>query len=156
MSPNGTAGAGGVARGYIAGGSMVGYPRPDEVVVPLRRDEFDTLCEGGVSDERRSRDTYAGVAAASLVGVLGVLAAAVPAWDTIWKLDRLSSWVFLIVLIILFGLTTGSAVGAFVYRSHMKRTVTNSPFSRVRARLLSLYDEHKPPEPGVSTPTQAG
>jgi len=144
FSGSSTAGSdtGGAGRGYNAGGSMVGFPRPDEVVVPLRRDEFDTLCEGGVGDERRSRDTYAGVAAGSFVGVLGVLAAAVPAWDTIWKLDRISSWLFLIVLLLLFAMTTASAVGACIYHTHMKRTLTNSAFSRVKARLLSLFDEH--------------
>jgi hypothetical protein len=135
---------------------MVGYPRPDEVVVSVRRDEFDTLCEGGVSDERANRDVCIAIAVASFIGLLGVLAAAVPAWSTIWKLDSYSSKLFLIVLLVLFAGTTGSAVGALIYEGKRKKTLTNSAFSRVKARLLSLYDEHKPPEPGMSTPTQAG
>jgi len=39
------------SRGYNAGG-LVAFPRPDDIVVPLRREEFDILCEGGVG--RRS------------------------------------------------------------------------------------------------------
>ncbi|PYV76228.1 MAG: hypothetical protein DMG96_14740 [Acidobacteria bacterium] len=55
--------------GYNAGG-LVAYPLPDEIVVPLRREELDTLCEGGVSEERANRDLYIGAGEKLGVGVL--------------------------------------------------------------------------------------
>ena len=55
--------------GYNAGG-LVAYPLPDEIVVPLRREELDTLCEGGVSEERANRDLYIGAGVGAVGGNL--------------------------------------------------------------------------------------
>ena len=138
-------GGGGAGRGYNAGGSMVGYPRPDEVVVPLRRDEFDTLCDGAVGEERANRDLYIGGAIGSFIGLVGVLVAAAADWDGISK-SHLQAWTFLIASVILIVLTTGSVAGACVYHANMKRTLTNSAFSRVKARLEGLFNERRPPD----------
>ncbi len=123
--------------GYSAGGSLVAYPRPDEVVVPLRREEFDTLCEGGVSEEKASRDLFIGAGFGALVGLVGVLATT--DWDTAWKLGH-RGW-FLFFLLVLCAMGAGSVAGAFIYQSHLKRTSSNSAFSRLRARLLGLFSE---------------
>ena len=40
--------------------STVVIPQPDQVAFPLTRDKFDLLQQGGVSDEKQSRDVALG------------------------------------------------------------------------------------------------
>jgi len=86
------------ARGYNAGGSLVAFPRPDEVVVPLRRDEFDILREGGASSEKASRDLYIGIGVTAVVGLIGILATM--DWGNAWQAGH-RTWVlpFLVLLV---------------------------------------------------------
>jgi hypothetical protein len=133
------------SRGYSAGGNLVAYPRPDEVVVPLRRDEFDTLCEGGASEEKASRDLCIGVGATALVGLVGVLATT--DWNTTWKPDR--RWWFLIPLLVFSVTTVGSIVGVWIYQLRLNRIISNSPFSRVRAKLVGLFNEPRTLEAAI-------
>jgi hypothetical protein len=132
-------------RGYSAGGSLVSYPRPDEIVVPLRRDEFDTLCEGGVSDEKASRDLYIGIGSGAVAGLVGVLATT--DWDAAWKPGH-RGWLFL-SLLVLCVMVAGSAVGACIHHFHLKRTTGSSAFSRLRLRLLRLFDEPRTLEAAI-------
>jgi len=124
-------------RGYSAGGSLVAFPRPDEVVVSLRREEFDILCEGGVSEEKASRDLYIGIGCGALVGLAGVLATT--DWDSTWKPGHRG--LFFLFLLVLCVMVAGSFVGARIHQVRLDRTISNSPFSRLRARLLRLFDE---------------
>jgi hypothetical protein len=122
--------------GYNAGG-LVAYPLPDEIVVPLRREDLDTLCEGGVSEERANRDLYIGAGVGALAGLIGVLATT--DWDGTWKPER--RWWFLIPFLVLCVMVAISIVGASIHQGHLKRTIGNSAFSRLKARLLRLFDE---------------
>jgi hypothetical protein len=132
------------SRGYNAGG-LVAYPRPDEIVVPLRREEFDILCEGGVSEEKSNRDLYIGGFFGALAGLAGVLATT--DWDTTWKPER--RWWFFICLLVLCIMVAASVVGAAIHQVRIKRTITNSPFSRLRARLLGLFNEARTPDVAI-------
>jgi hypothetical protein len=129
------------SRAYNAGG-LFAYPRPDEIVVPLRREEFDTLCEGGVSEEKSSRDLYIGGCFASLAGLVGVLVTT--DWASTWQPER--RWRFLIPFLVLCIMVTASVVGACIHQVRLKRTSSNSPFSRLRARLLGLFNESRTPD----------
>jgi len=129
-----------MSRGYNAGG-LVAYPRPDEIVVPLRREEFETLCEGGVGEEKSNRDLYIGGFIGSLAGLVGVLATT--DWETIWKPER--RWLFLLPLIVLCIMVAVSVAGGCIHQLRLIRTMSNSPFSRLRARLLGLFNEARTP-----------
>jgi hypothetical protein len=132
-------------RGYSAGGSLVSYPRPDEIVVPLRRDEFDTLCEGGVSEEKASRDLYVGIGAGALAGLVGVLATT--DWGTAWQPGH-RGWVFS-SLLVLCVMVAGSVVGACIHHIRLNQTISSSAFSRLRLRLLRLFDEPRTLEAAI-------
>src|SRR5579863_9516486 len=132
-------------RGYSAGGSLVSYPRPDEIVVPLRRDEFDTLCEGGVSEEKASRDLYIGIGSGAIAGLVGVLATT--DWDAAWKPGH-RGWLFS-SLLALCVMITGSVVGACIHHFRLNRTIGNSAFSRLRSRLHRLFDEPRTLEAAI-------
>jgi hypothetical protein len=138
--------------GYSAGGSLVAYPRPDEVVVPLRREEFDTLCEGGVSEAKGSRDLCVGIGFGALAGLIGVLATT--DWDTTWKPGH-RGW-FFFCLLALCVMVAGSAVGAWIHQVRLNRTINSSAFSRVRARLLGLFDEPRTLEAAIEKLPGAG
>jgi hypothetical protein len=132
-------------RGYSAGGSLVSYPRPDEIVVPLRRDEFDTLCEGGISEEKASRDLYIGIGSGAFAGLVGVLATT--DWDTAWKPEH-RGW-FFCSLLVLCVMVAASAVGASIHGVRLNRTISSSAFSRLRLRLLRLFDEPRTLEAAI-------
>jgi len=129
------------SRGYNAGG-LVAFPRPDEIVVPLRREEFDILCEGGVGEEKSSRDVYIGGFFGAGAGLVAFLAAT--DWVATWQPER--RWWFLIPFLVLCIMITASVVGACIHQMRLKRISNNSPFSRLRARLLGLFNEARTPD----------
>jgi len=125
------------SRSYNAGGSLVAFPRPDEIVVPLRRDEFDILCEGGANGEKASRDLCVGIGATAAVGLVGVLATI--DWKNVWQPGNRGWFIFFLLLFSM--ATTGSFVGAGIFHAREKKTRGNSPFSRIRARLAGEFEE---------------
>jgi hypothetical protein len=127
---------------FEAGGSLIVQPLPAEAAFPLRKDDFLTLCEGDISEARSNRDVCAGISCTAVVGFFGVLAAI--DWDTIWKAGPLKIIVLVILLMFLLITTSGSAVGALIHNSRLKRTLKDSPYSRVKARLLKEYDAQAP------------
>lgn len=122
------------AKGYQAG-LVVTYPLPDEVAVPLRKDQFEILCEGGVGEARASRDLCLGVFLGSIVGLFGILATTD---DTVWKPERRGR--FLFWLAFLFLIVSGSAVGTCIHWVRLRRTSTDSLYSRLRKRLQDMFD----------------
>jgi hypothetical protein len=138
------------SRGYNAGG-LVAYPRPDEIVVPLRREEFDILCEGGVSEEKSSRDVYVGGFFGTGAGLVAFLATT--DWASTWQPER--RWWFLIPFLVLCIMITVSVVGACIHQLRLKRISNNSPFSRLRTRLLGLFNEARTPDVAIEKPLGA-
>jgi hypothetical protein len=124
---------------YQAGGGMIVSKLPDEPGVPVRRDQFDILCEGGVAEARASRDVCLGILGAALAGIIGVLATT--EWDSVWKPDR--RWPFIFWVVVLLIMVSGSGVGALIYEIRRRTTKTNSPYSRVVAQLTKLYDAQR-------------
>ena len=121
---------------YKAGGALVVQPLPDEIGVPVRRDQFDILCEGGIGEARASRDLCLGIFFGALAGLAGVLATT--EWSTIWAPERRGGFLFWVA--ILFLMTAGSAVGACVHWVRLWRTTKDSSYSRLKDRLLKLYE----------------
>jgi hypothetical protein len=135
------------ARGYNAGG-MVAFPRPDEVVVPLRREEFDILREGAPSSEKASRDLYIGIGVTAVVGLVGLLATL--DWDNALQSGH-RTWI--IPSLILLVASAGAFVGAAIYHYRLKKTLTGSPFSRLSERLTHWFDEPRTLD-GVIAPVE--
>jgi hypothetical protein len=127
-------------KGYQAG-VVVARPLPDEMAVPLRKDQFDILCEGGIGEARASRDLCIGVFFGTLAGLVGVVATA--DWDTVWKPER--RWLFLLPVLVLCMGVAGSAVGACIHWVRLSRADSDSPYSRVRKQLSELFSERGPP-----------
>jgi hypothetical protein len=121
---------------YKAGGGLLVQPLPDEIGVPVRRDQFEILCEGGVGEARANRDLCLGIFFGTVAGLSGVLATT--EWTTIWAPER--RWGFLFWVAILFLMTAGSAVGAGIHWLRLRRTTKDSPYSRLKTRLLKMYE----------------
>jgi hypothetical protein len=125
---------------YQAGAGLIVAKLPDEVGVPVRRDQFEILCEGGIAESRASRDLCLGLLFGTVVGILGVMATA--DWNTVMAADH-RSW-FLLSMIVLIVMASGSAVGAIIFFLRCRRMATDSPYSRVRDKLLKLYEMEEP------------
>lgn len=102
----------------------------------MRRDDFQTLCEGGVSEARANRDLCLGIFFTSAVGLAGVLMTA--DWEYEWKPEKRT--LFLLFASILLVTVAGSFVGAVIYDFHRRKIVKNSPYSRLVIRLGKQYD----------------
>src|SRR5258705_12599482 len=99
------------SRAYNAGG-LFAFPRPDEIVVRLRREEFDILCEGGVSEEKSNRDVYVGGLFGTGAGLVALLATT--DWASTWQPER--RWWFLIPFLVLCVMVTASVVGICIHQ----------------------------------------
>lgn len=123
---------------YDAGSGIFVRSQPDEIGVPLRKDDFLTLCEGETSQARSSRDMCIGVCGTAFVGFLGVLAAI--DWDTVLKWGHLKLIIVIFLIVVLLIATSGSAVAAYIHNKKVKNASLDSPYSRLRARLQEAYD----------------
>lgn len=115
--------------------SLVVPPRPDECGFPLREDEFQTLCEGEISEARAGRDLCIGSGVGALVGLAGVLANT--DWDTIWQPGR-RGW-FVTSLVILLSAVVGSVAGVCIYQARLVRTLNDSSYSRLKKRISDWF-----------------
>ncbi len=117
-------------------GSVVTNPRPNDFGFPMRKDEFEILCEGEISEARAGRDLYIGSCVGGVVGLVGVLATT--DWATIWQPERRVAFVVWggILLIIV----AASATGACIHQRRLTRTLRTSPYSRLRS-IISTYFE---------------
>jgi hypothetical protein len=123
-------------EGYRAGGALIVSKLPDEVGVPLRLDQFEILCEGEVADARASRDLCLGILFGAVVGIVGIVATV--EWSTVLTPEH-RFW-FLLSMGVLVIMVAGSAVGGGIYEFRRRRTLSNSSYSRLVARLKQLYD----------------
>jgi len=122
------------APGPYQVGSVVTNPRPNDFGFPIRKDEFEILCEGEVSEARAGRDLYIGSCVGGVVGLVGVLATT--DWTTIWQPERRVA--FVVSGAILIGMVTASAVAACIHQKRLTRTRNDSPYSRLR-NIISAY-----------------
>ena len=124
---------------YKAGGGLVVQSLPDEIGIPVRRYQFDILCEGGIGEAKAGRDVNIGVCAASFAGLVGVLVAI--DWDIFLAHGHTARTVLsLVSIIILFAIVMVSATGICIYETRRRHTLADSPYSREKARLLKLYE----------------
>lgn len=124
---------------YQAGAGLIVAKLPDEVGVPLRRDQFEILCEGGIAEARASRDLCFGALLGTLVGLAGVVATA--DWSVAFAPGH--RFLFLLSMIVLIVIASGSAVGAIIYFMRCRRIATDSPYSRLKDKLLKLYGQER-------------
>jgi hypothetical protein len=114
-------------------------PLPDEIGVPVRRYQFDILCEGGIGEAKASRDVNIGVCAAAFAGLVGVLVAI--DWDMVIASGHATKTILsLVSIVLLLLMVAASATGICIYEARRKRTLADSPYARERTRLLKLYE----------------
>jgi hypothetical protein len=131
----------GSAGNVVEVGRVAIRKHPDELVYPLRRDEFDVLLEvEALAEEKRWRDVALGSGVASLVGLLGILAAV--DWSQI-SLAR--EWVP-VLFVALLGMATVGSVILFIVEEARVRRVQGSGFSNVSARIKNFLEEHSQKE----------
>src|SRR5690348_15224382 len=105
-------------QGSYEASSLVVPPRPNEIGFALREDEFQILCEGGLSESRAYRDLFFGALVGAFVGLAGVLATT--DWGTIWQPQR--RVYFLLWCGILLLIVAASATGCAIYQLRLRRT----------------------------------
>ncbi len=113
------------------GGGVVVSAQPEEVAYPLRREEFDMLCEGeGCTRDERWRDVLIAVAATALVG----LCALVLTVD--WRQAIVSwKWVaFIIVLVQAVLFVSGTVISIFLHL-RVRRQAASSGYARVKSKI---------------------
>jgi hypothetical protein len=121
-------------------GSVVTNPRPSDFGFPIRKDEFEILCEGEISEARAGRDLYIGSCVGGVVGLLGVLATT--DWTTIWQPERRVAFVVWGAILLI--IVAASAAGACIHQQRLTRTLRTSPYSRLRS-IISAYFESQAP-----------
>lgn len=115
--------------------SLVVPPRPDEVCFSLTEVEFQTLCEGGVSDARAGRDLCIGACVTAVLGLVGILATV--EWEPIWKEHRVLPF---IACAILLAVAAGCGVGWCIYQRRLTQTRNDSSYSRLKSRIANFFN----------------
>ena len=122
---------------YQAGAGLFVGKLPDELGVPLRSDDFKTLCEGGTAESRASRDLCIGLLGGAVLGICGILATEDS--DFVWKPEHRGWFLFWVILMIV--IAAGSAAGAVIYGARAQKIATDSPYARLVAKMRKLYEE---------------
>lgn len=127
----------GTAQSFApVGGTMVVPPQPDEPVFPLRREQFDLLCEGEVTEQRSVRDVCVATFTSGFVGFLGLLATI--DWDSAITQRRKGPFVWSVILAVI---VFASAVTGLVAQWRLTRTGTSSGYSRCKGRILDFFNQ---------------
>jgi hypothetical protein len=114
---------------------MVVPPQPDEPVFPLRREQFDLLCEGEVSEQRTVRDVCLATFGSAMVGLIGLLATV--DWDSAVRQGRMRPFIWTAILA---AIVLAAAVTAVVAQWRLTRTGTSSGYSRIQHKILDFFD----------------
>jgi hypothetical protein len=117
------------------GGTIIIPPQPNEPAFPLRREQFDLLCEGEVSEQRTVRDICVAVLASSAVGLVGLLATI--DWDSAVREARKAPFIWTAILAIL---VCAAAVTGAVAQWRVSRTRAQSGYSRVKRRISDFFE----------------
>lgn len=116
------------------GGMMVIPSQPDEPVFPLRREQFDLLCEGEVSEQRTLRDVCVAVLASSAVGLVGLLATV--DWGSAEREARRGPFIWTVILAV--AVFAAFVTGA-IAQWRVSRMQTQSGYSRTRKRISDFF-----------------
>lgn len=115
------------------GGTLVVPPQPDESCYPLRLDQFQTLCDGEMSEARSIRDACVGAVATGVFGIAGLYFTI--DWGS--AISHVQKGPFVVTTILCF-LTLASVGVAVVEHRRMKQTRGHSTYSRL-VKVISVY-----------------
>ena len=138
----------GPAEEHYQAASLIVTPRADELGFALRKDEFETLCDGETSDSRAGRDLYLGMFFGAVVGLVGLVATT--DWDAVLHQERKGP---LVLVAILIALAAGPGVGAIVQQRRYTRTRNDSPYARLRKRISQYFENPVARSAGASRDT---
>lgn len=120
------------------GGGLAVPTQPSEMAYPLRRDQFELLCEAEtINDDKRWRDGALGFFAAAVAGFIGLLATL--DWDSTFTNKHWPTVIFTGALGVL---TLTSAVIFIYFLFRVRRKHETGGFSRVKSQIKKWYDEH--------------
>lgn len=118
------------------GGTVVVPTQPEEVGYPLRRAEFDILCEGeNANKDERWRDVCIGVCATALMSLFALFATA--DWA---RILTSKAWVALTLSVVLLVIFVSSFVVSLILHSRVKRQALSSGYSRLKTRIENYFE----------------
>jgi hypothetical protein len=120
------------------GGGLAVPIQPTELAYPLRRDEFDLLCETEtINEDKRWRDVALAFFAAAITGVLSFIG------SIDWDLSLASKHWGPLACTVLLGVLAGVSFVVFVIQ-HMKvrRKPASTAYARVKVRITAHYEQH--------------
>jgi hypothetical protein len=121
------------------GGALAVPTQPTEMAYPLRRDEFDLLCETEtINEDKRWRDISIAFFAAAFAGLIGLIGSI--DWDSTFKNQH---WAPLVYTSILGVVTTSSFVIFIIQQIKIRKKPVSSGYVRIKARISAHYQQHR-------------
>jgi hypothetical protein len=106
---------------------------------PLRRDEFDLLCETEtINEDKRWRDMSIAFFAAAFAGLIGLIANI--DWDSTFKSQH---WTPLVYTSILGVVTLSSFVIFIIQQIKIRKEPVSSGYVRIKGRISAHYQQHR-------------
>jgi hypothetical protein len=121
------------------GGALAVPTQPTEMAYPLRRDEFDLLCETEtINEDKRWRDISIAFFAAAFAGLIGLIGSI--DWDSTFKNQH---WTPLVHTSILGVVTLSSFVIFIIQQIKIRKKPVSSGYVRIKARISAHYQQHR-------------
>lgn len=108
--------------------------QPDEKLAPLSKMEFQVLLDGETNQARAGRDLCWGICGSGLFGLIALIATI--DWSAAFKGAH---WGPFIWVMLQFGATLASGIGATIYQSMYARKQSNSAYSNLIGRLKGHF-----------------
>jgi len=115
--------------------SVVVVTLPEEVAYPIRRKDFDTLCEGEmISNDLRWRDVSTGVSAAAFFAIVGLIV------GIDWNLAMASRrWLVFAAMVLTVAIFLSGVVLAWILHRRVARHKNGSAYSRLKEEIEEWF-----------------
>jgi hypothetical protein len=119
--------------------SVIAPKIPPETSFPLRREQFQNICDGSSGEDRTGRGFYLGVLLSAGIGLLGLVGSA-----DLTNFNLRKNWPFVLSFLVLFGLLLLAAGSAYVYDKKLRAEST--PYTRLKKTISDFFERQSPPE----------
>ncbi len=120
------------------GGALAVPTQPPEMCYPLRRDEFDLLCETEtINEDKRWRDITLAIFVTAVIGLFGIVGSV--DWDASFAAKH---WMPLEMAVIVGVITIASLVVFVIQWIKVHQKPESSGYARVKVRITSHYEQY--------------